>query len=282
MEFRLILDLIDTALKEDLAWGDVTAEGLFDNELEAELALVLREDGVIAGLDVARLVFQHIVPEAVWTAQCVDGDFLKAGSMLATVKGRARGLVQSERTALNFLQHLSGVATLTHRYVEVATKANPNVHVTDTRKTIPGMRYLEKYAVRMGGGHSHRHCLADMVMIKDNHLALLGQQRISLSDAVKRLRSKLGHAVKIEVEVDRLEQLEEVLAAKVETVLLDNMSLGDLRKAVALIDGRMLAEASGGVNLSTIGDIAATGVDLISVGRLTHSVSALDIGLDYL
>jgi len=282
MEFRLILDLIDTALKEDLAWGDVTAENLFDNEVQAELALVVRQEGVMAGLDVARLVFQHIVPEAIWTPFCQDGDVVKPGTTVATVKGRARGLVQSERTALNFLQHLSGIATLTHQFVQLAKAQNPDVQVTDTRKTLPGLRYLEKYAVKMGGGANHRYCLADMVMIKDNHLALLGQQRVSLSEAVKQLRSKLGHPVKIEVEVDRLEQLQEVLQTDVDAVLLDNMSPEQLKEAVKIIDGRIIAEASGGVNLSTIAQIAASGVDLISVGCLTHSPNALDIGLDYL
>ncbi|OGH01522.1 MAG: nicotinate-nucleotide diphosphorylase (carboxylating) [Candidatus Lambdaproteobacteria bacterium RIFOXYD1_FULL_56_27] len=282
MEFRLLLDLVDRALKEDLAWGDATAEGLFDGTLNCELALVFRQEGVVAGLPLAEMVFKHLDPYARFKALVEEGAWAQPGTVIARVQGTARTLVQTERTALNFLQRLCGIATLTRMYVQEARKTNDKVKIADTRKTTPGLRMLEKYAVRTGGGVNHRYCLADMVMIKDNHLALLGQQQISLKDAVAKLRAKQSHALKIQVEVDRLDQVQAVLDSGAEAILLDNMGLEHMTQAVELIQGRMLVEASGGVTLERVGAIAATGVDLISVGALTHSPKSLDIGLDYL
>lgn len=278
----MLSDLVDRALKEDLAWGDATAEGLFDGSLNCELALVLRQEGVVAGLPLAEMVFKHLDPCAQFQGLVEEGAWAGPGTVIARVQGTARTLVQTERTALNFLQRLCGIATLTRMYVQEAQKTSGKVKIADTRKTTPGLRVLEKYAVRIGGGVNHRHCLADMVMIKDNHLALLGQQKVSLKEAVLKLRAKQSHALKIQVEVDRLDQVKEVLDSGAEAILLDNMSLEDMAKAVGLIQGRMLVEASGGVTLERVGAIAATGVDLISVGALTHSPKSLDIGLDYL
>jgi nicotinate-nucleotide pyrophosphorylase (carboxylating) len=209
-----------------------------------------------------------------------DGERFEAGAVLATVEGPARGVLQGERVALNFVQRLSGIATLTAQYVAAA--AGTKARIVDTRKTTPGLRVLERYAVRCGGGWNHRFSLSDAVMAKDNHLALLtAGGAVGLTEALREARRRLPHTTHFEVEVDRLDQIESVLAAGVDTVMLDNFSIGELRAGVAQIAGRALVEASGGVTLERIGVIAGTGVDIISVGALTHSVSALDLGLDF-
>jgi len=208
-----------------------------------------------------------------------DGDAVAPGQELGVVSGPARSVLRGERVALNFLQRLSGIATLTSRYVEAVR--GTRARIVDTRKTTPGLRSLEKYAVRAGGGFNHRRDLSDAMMIKDNHLAVIRALGLSLTEAIKQARESLPHTLKIEIEVDRLDQIPEALAAGADIILLDNMSTEDLRRAVAMIDGRAMTEASGGVNLGTISEIAATGVDVISVGALTHSAPALDIGLDF-
>jgi len=231
---------------------------------------------VVAGLDIARATFQLVNPAIRLATERPDGSIVAPGDVIAAIEGPARGLLTGERTALNFLCHLSGVATATATLVSAAqgTKAR----IVCTRKTTPGLRTLEKYAVRAGGGSNHRFGLDDAMLIKDNHIALAG----GIRTAIERAKAHAGHLVKIEVEVDTLAQLEQVLALGVDAVLLDNMTTDELRQAVAMVDGRAITEASGRITATTAGAIAATGVDLISAGWLTHSSAALDIGLDYL
>jgi len=272
----LIEPLVRAALVEDLGRaGDVTTEAIIPAEATARAAIVARQPGVVAGLDLAALAFELIDPRLVFQAHVADGDAVKPGTELATISGPARGLLTGERVALNFLGRLCGIATATAAVVDAV---RPHAcRITDTRKTTPGLRAVEKYAVRAGGGSNHRFGLDDAVLIKDNHVAVAG----GVAAAVQRARAAVGHLVKIEVEVDTLAQLEQALAAGAEVVLLVNMSLDDLRTAVALCKGRAITEASGGVTLETAPAIAATGVDLISLGWLTHSVRVLDLGLDY-
>jgi nicotinate-nucleotide pyrophosphorylase (carboxylating) len=271
--------LVERALEEDLGRGDVTTDLIVPADFAARAVLRSRTQGVIAGLGVAEVVFASVDPQLRFSALVRDGDVVASGDGVAEVSGRARGILRAERVALNFLQRMSGIATLTSRYVEAAR--GTRARVVDTRKTTPGLRALEKYAVRAGGGFNHRRDLSDAMMIKDNHIAVIGALGISLTEVIKGARESLAHTLKIEVEVDRLDQIPEALAAGADIILLDNMPTQDLRSAVAMIDGRAVTEASGGVKLSTIADIAATGIDVISVGALTHSAEALDIGLDF-
>ena len=271
--------LVEHALEEDLGRGDVTSDLIVPYSVAARAVLRSRNQGVIAGLEVAAMVFAVVDAQLHFANLIADGDAVAAGHELGVVSGAARSLLRAERVALNFLQRLSGIASLTSRYVEAVR--GMRARVVDTRKTTPGLRSLEKYAVRAGGGFNHRRDLSDAVMIKDNHLAVIGALGLTLSEAISQARESLPHTLKIEIEVDRLDQIPEALAAGPDIVLLDNMSPADLKRAVALIDGRAMTEASGGVNLGTISEIAATGVDLISVGALTHSAPALDIGLDF-
>jgi nicotinate-nucleotide pyrophosphorylase (carboxylating) len=271
--------LVEAALEEDLGRGDVTSDLLVPPDLAATAALRSRSEGVIAGLDVAALVFALVDSRVDFLASIKDGDVVAAAQELAVISGAARSLLRAERVALNFLQRLSGIATLTSRYVGAVR--GTRARIVDTRKTTPGLRPLEKYAVRAGGGFNHRRDLSDAVMIKDNHLATIGARGVSLVDAVKQLRESLPHTLKIEIEVDRLDQIPAALAAGGDIILLDNMTTADLKNAVAMIDGRAMTEASGGVSPSTVAEIAASGVDVISVGALTHSAPALDIGLDF-
>jgi nicotinate-nucleotide pyrophosphorylase (carboxylating) len=280
MENRYIDPLVRAALDEDLAWGDVTTDNLINPQATGVFSLVVREDGVLAGLPVAARVFAWVEPALVWTPLKVDGEHCRSQETIARISGSLASILKGERVALNLLQRLSGIATLTDRYVQAVRGVSKTVRVVDTRKTTPGMRYLEKYAVRMGGGHNHRYCLSDAVMIKDNHLACLRRQGIGLEEAVAALRLRVSHTVRIEIEVDTLSQIESALAAGADIILLDNMTCRELADAVRLIGGKALTEASGGVRLETVADIAATGVDIISAGALTHSAPALDIGLD--
>ncbi|MBX9623602.1 MAG: carboxylating nicotinate-nucleotide diphosphorylase [Gemmataceae bacterium] len=274
--------LADLALAEDLGpVGDRTSRALIPADRTGAAAFVARAAGVVAGLPAAALVCVAVDPLLTFTPSLADGSPLERGTTLASVSGPLRALLAAERTALNFLQRLSGVASLTRKYVDAA--AGTPARVLDTRKTTPGWRLLEKYAVRMGGGTNHRLGLYDGVLIKDNHLAGMGGD---VRQAVETARSAAGNeGLPVEVEVDTLEQLEEALAARADIVLLDNMTSEQMRAAVRRRDAVSpvtLLEASGGVNLSTVAAIAATGVDRISVGALTHSAPALDIGLDYL
>lgn len=281
MDWKIALPIIENALHEDLSWGDVTSDHLIDPEQKSVLQLVLKQDGVLAGLPLAEKVFHCLDPQLEWQALHQDGESLTSGTALARISGKSQAILKAERVALNFIQRLSGIATITAQFVKEAQQGNPNIRVVDTRKTTPGLRYLEKYAVRMGGGHNHRYNLSDAVMIKDNHLAILKQAGKSLKPAITQLKQQIPHTMRVEIEIDRLDQLESVLDSGADIVLLDNMSCDTLKQAVAQTQGRAILEASGGVNLKTIRGIAATGVDIISVGALTHSAPSLDIGLDY-
>jgi nicotinate-nucleotide pyrophosphorylase (carboxylating) len=271
----LIDPVVRAALAEDLGRaGDITALACIDADATLTATFGAREAGTIAGLDCARLAVLAMDPAAKFRARAADGDAVAAGAVLAKVTGNARALLSAERTALNLLGRLSGVATLTARYV--AAVEGTKARITDTRKTTPGLRALEKYAVRCGGALNHRFGLDDAILIKDNHVAACG----GVGEAIRRARAFAGHLVKVECEVDSLKQLAEALDAGPDVVMLDNFSLKNLRVAVGMAAGRVVLEASGGVTLDTVRDIAETGVDVISVGALTHSASVLDIGLD--
>ncbi|MPM99194.1 putative nicotinate-nucleotide pyrophosphorylase [carboxylating] [bioreactor metagenome] len=267
--------LVRMALLEDLGRaGDLTTDTIVPADARAELRLVARQDGVLAGVDLARLAFVLMDGRTQFELLCGDGTVLKPGTEIARISGYSRALLSAERVALNYLCHLSGVATATHSIAQ--SIANTGARVTCTRKTMPGLRALQKYAVRVGGGSNHRFGLDDAVLIKDNHIALAGGVEI----AVQRARAGVGHMVKIELEVDTLAQLETALALGVDVVLLDNMSLDDLRTAVGMCKGRAITEASGRITPETAPAVAATGVDQIAVGWITHSTRVLDIGLD--
>ena len=267
------------ALAEDLGWGDVTTQALVDPTVQARGVVAFREAGVVAGLPVAAAVFAVLDPAVRWQSHRADGDAVATGTSVAEISGPAASLLTGERLALNYLQRLSGIATLTARYVQELE--GTGARLVDTRKTTPGLRSLEKYAVRCGGGSNHRHGLSDGVLVKDNHIAILGRQGVSLQAAVARARAAAPHGLRVEVEVDRLDQIEDVIAGGADIVLLDNMPASVLAEAVRLVAGRALTEASGGINLVHARACAEAGVDLISVGALTHSARALDIGLDF-
>ncbi|MGE8658776.1 MAG: carboxylating nicotinate-nucleotide diphosphorylase [Achromobacter sp.] len=267
--------LVRAALLEDLGRaGDLTTDAIVPADAVAQTRLVARQDGVLAGLDLARLAFRALDPAIEFRVAQRDGAELAPGTEIATVRGNARAMLSAERVALNFLCHLSGVATATASIARAI--AGYGARVTCTRKTMPGLRAVQKYAVRVGGGSNHRYGLDDAVLIKDNHIALAG----GVETAVRRARAGVGHMVKIELEVDTLAQLETALALGVDVVLLDNMSLDELRQAVAMARGRAITEASGRITPDTAAAVAATGVDQIAVGWLTHSAKVLDIGLD--
>ena len=268
--------LVRAALLEDLGRaGDLTTDAIVPATARAETALVARQAGVVAGLDLTSLAFRLVDPAIEITIERPDGTRLAPGDLVATIAGPARGMLTAERVALNFLGHLSGVASATATLVEAVR--GHKARICCTRKTMPGLRAVQKYAVRVGGGVNHRFGLDDAVLIKDNHVAVAG----GVGAAIRAARAGTGHLVKIEVEVDTLAQLEEALAVGIDAVLLDNMKPDELAKAVRMIDGRAIAEASGRITPATAPAIAAAGVDLISAGWLTHSASVLDIGLDW-
>jgi nicotinate-nucleotide pyrophosphorylase (carboxylating) len=272
----VVADAVRRALDEDLGRaGDITSRATIPEGAQARAKLVVRKGGTIAGLECARSAFHMLDEKISFRALSRDGDKVAAGAILAEIQGAAAPVLAAERVALNFVGRLSGIATLTAAYVERI--GNAKARVSCTRKTTPGLRALEKYAVRCGGGVNHRYGLDDAVLIKDNHIAVAGGVRSALDKA----RAAVGHLVKIEIEVDSLVQLREVLASgKADAVLLDNMNVKTLTEAVALVSGKLQTEASGGVTLETIAAIAATGVDLVSSGALTHSAPALDVALD--
>lgn len=273
-----IASVLRIALLEDAPWGDVTSEMLIPADAVATARLVAREAGVFSGGMVFAATMATVDPGVVVEVALDDGERFAAGDTLATVRGSARSVLRGERVALNLVQRMSGIATETARYV--AELVGTSARVVDTRKTTPGLRALERHAVRCGGGHNHRFSLSDAVLAKDNHLAVLASQGIGITEALVGLRAQLSHTTHLEVEVDRADQIEPVILAGVDTIMLDNFSLAELRAGVAQVAGRALVEASGNVSLATIRDIAGTGVDVISVGALTHSVRALDLGLD--
>ncbi|HEY0650028.1 carboxylating nicotinate-nucleotide diphosphorylase [Phenylobacterium sp.] len=271
----LIAPVIRAALTEDLGRaGDITGMACIPADARLTADFACRRGGVVAGLSCIRLTLAELDPSAACDLLTADGVVVPAGTTLARVSGNARAILTAERTALNLLGRLCGIATLTQDYVDAV--AGTKVKITDTRKTTPGLRALEKYAVRCGGGVNHRFGLDDAILIKDNHVAACG----SVGEAVRRAKAFAGHLVKVEVEVDSLVQLQEALAHAPDVIMLDNFSLADLREAVQTVDGRVTLEASGGVTLETVRAIAETGVDVISVGALTHSARVLDIGLD--
>ena len=271
--------VIQRALEEDVPFGDLTTESFVPEDASAEAVLRAREAGVFSGAEVLRRAMSALNDDVVVVPHLQDGERFTAGAELARITGPAWPILTGERTALNLVQRMSGVATVTADYVSAV--AGFGARITDTRKTTPGLRALERYAVRCGGGHNHRFGLSDAVMAKDNHLAALSKQGIGLSEAIARARGRLPHTVHIEVEVDRLDQVDAALEGGADTIMLDNFSVGDLWRGVELIAGRAQVEASGGITLNTVAEIAATGVDVISVGALTHSVRALDLGVDF-
>jgi len=278
MNPELLDDVIRRALAEDAPWGDLTSEVFLPAGSRATAVLVSREPGILSGLDVFARTFELVDERSVVEKVAADGDRIEPGTVLARVSGSAHSLLRAERIALNLSQRMTGIATLTAQYV--ALTAGTRARIVDTRKTTPGLRMLERQAVRDGGGHNHRFSLSDAVLAKDNHLAVLAAAGIPVGDAIRAARSRLGHTAHLEVEVDRIDQIEPVVSAGVDTIMLDNFTPDELREGVAIVAGRALVEASGGVNLDTVESIAATGVDLISVGALTHSVRSLDLGLD--
>ena len=270
----LIENIARAALAEDLGRrGDITSAAVIAPDLKARAALVARDEGRLAGLEIAKMIFELVDSKVDFIAQQKDGAALQAGAVIAEIHGAARSILAAERVVLNFLTHLSGIASATAMMVKLA---GPNTRLSCTRKTTPGLRSLEKQAVRLGGGYNHRFGLDDGVLIKDNHLMLSA----SLSEAVRRAKAEYGHMVKIEVEIDRLDMIDEALKAGADAVLLDNMSSEQLRAAVKQIDGRAITEASGRITPENVAAIAASGVDVISSGWLTHSAPGLDIGLD--
>jgi nicotinate-nucleotide pyrophosphorylase (carboxylating) len=277
-EVKQLKRIVSEALAEDLAYGDVTTEALVPSELEGKAAILVKKDGVLAGMDVAKEVFCQVDRSLRFKALVKDGAKVGEGKVVATIEGKMASILKSERTALNFLQHLSGIATETARYVD--TVAGTKAIITDTRKTIPGLRLLEKYAVRVGGGHNHRLNLGDGVLIKDNHLAILASCEVGIGESVKKARKRAPRTMKVEVEVESVKQAREALSAGADIIMLDNMKLKDMRRVVGLVHGRALLEASGGITLDNVRSVAETGVDLISVGALTHSAKALDISME--
>ncbi len=273
----LARDLVHQALSEDLLYGDQTTEALFPEPFSATGDAVAKEALVVAGLDLFEIVFKTLDPEINFEAAASPGQSLRAGELIARVSGDGRSILKGERTALNFMQRLSGIATLTRQYVKAVE--GTSAQVVDTRKTTPGFRALEKKAVRLGGGGNHRFHLGDLILIKDNHIVLAG----GVKNAIAQARAHSGHALKIEVEVNNPSELKEAMEANVEIIMLDNMSLDEVSMSVALIRKAAptaLIEVSGGVDLDQIGAIAACGVDIISVGALTHSARAVDISLE--
>jgi nicotinate-nucleotide pyrophosphorylase (carboxylating) len=270
--------VIDLALAEDIARGDITSQALVPPELSSLAVLLVKEAGVLAGIEVAGRVFSRVDPSLKVTALVRDGTPVKPGDIVGSIGGGVIGILKAERTALNFLQRLSGIASLTARYV--AETAGTKAGIYDTRKTTPGLRFLEKYAVRMGGGHNHRLNLGDAVLIKDNHIAALRATGLRLKDIVAKARQNAPAGVTIEVEVTSTAEAREALKAGADIIMLDNMSVQEMGRVVELSAGRAKIEASGGITLANVREVAHTGVDIISVGALTHSYRALDISLE--
>lgn len=276
MDSLLIRRLVENALVEDVGSGDITARLTVADDAISQAVIRTHEDGVLAGIDIAEMVFAVVDSSAEFTKEKKDGDWIRSGEALAFVEGNSRSLLLCERVALNFLQRLSGIATRTAKFVELVEGTRASI--VDTRKTTPGLRVVEKYAVRVGGGKNHRFGLYDGVLIKDNHIVAAG----GIANAVESARRNAPHSLRIEVEVTNLDELKQALEAGADAVLLDNMDIETMRRAVEIVNGRAIVEASGGVNEENVAEIASTGVDLISVGSLTHSVKSLDISMDFL
>ena len=268
-----IKPLIDLALKEDIGKGDITTDNIIPKDKKSEAEIIAKEDGVVCGLDVVRFVYKTIDPNIYFMKKTKDGEKVRVGQKIAVIKGNARSILSGERIVLNFLSALSGTSTTTRRYVDKIKKYNAKI--LDTRKTIPGFRILQKYAVSIGGAKNHRMGLYDMVLIKDNHIEANG----GIANSVANIRKKIPKNIKIEIEAENLEQVKEALEAKVDWIMLDNMSIEDMKKAIKLINGRTKIEASGGITLDNIEEVAKTGVDYISIGALTHSFNKIDFSM---
>ena len=266
-------NIITTALSEDINYIDVTTDYLIDDNSVSEAYYIAKDNGVLCGIEIAKRVFEILDESIVFDIKINDGEEVRKGDIIAEMKGSTKNLLKGERTALNLLQHLSGIASATNRCVKLVE--GTNARITDTRKTLPGLRALQKYAVTVGGGKNHRFNLSDGAMLKDNHIDAGG----GITKAITALREKIGHMVKIEVEVRNLDELKEALDAKADIIMLDNMSYADMKKAVEITDGRALLEASGNVTEENIRETAETGVDIISLGALTHSVKCFDISM---
>ena len=275
---RDTLDIIDRALQEDLTSQDHTTSALVPRSQIGQALLVSKEAGILSGLSVAAAVFSRVAPSLETVPVLEDGAELKAGDLIARIEGQVGGILTAERTALNFLQRMSGIATETAKYV--AEISGLPAEIIDTRKTVPGLRYLDKYSVTVGGGHNHRFNLSDGILIKDNHIAAARLGELSIEYLVKHASEKAPHTLKVEIEVETIDEAKEAIDAGADIILLDNMSIEDMAQAAKMSKGRALTEASGGINLDNVRKVAETGVDLISVGALTHSVKALDISLD--
>ena len=273
-----VYNLIDAALSEDQGFNDPTTQALIPAEIQAVGMVRAKAVGMLAGIDVCLAVFQRMDSALKTEGLKTDGSALSPGDDIARVEGSAASILRAERVALNFLQRMSGIASDTNLYVQAVQGSNSRI--VDTRKTAPGHRYLDKYSVRMGGGHNHRLNLADGILIKDNHIEALRSREMGLGQVVQLALSRASHTIKVEVEVETLEQLQEALDAGAHIIMLDNMPVETMREAMGIVNGRAVVEASGGINLETVRSVAETGVDLISIGGLTHSVTALDISLD--
>jgi len=274
--WKQVEEAIDHALAEDVSFGDVTTEALIPPEQQGRASIIARGEGILAGVEVAKAVFLKVDPSMRFEASVQDGAKVRKKDVVAVIEGKVASILKGERVALNFLTRLSGIASETARYVE-ATKGL-KAQITDTRKTTPGIRVLEKYAVRVGGGKSHRQHLGDGILIKDNHLAALRSLGVELKEAIERARQR--STLKIEVEVESVEQAQVALEAGADVIMLDNMAIEDMRQVIELAQGRALIEASGGITLDNVRQVAEVGVDLISVGALTHSARSLDLSLE--
>ncbi len=274
-ENPLVREIIQLALKEDIGSGDITTEAVIEEDKEVNAKLVAKEDFILAGLPIFKKVFKFLSPQIHFEDFHKDGDLVKKGKIISRIKGSASCILKGERVALNFLQRMSGIATITRKFVERISYTDAKI--LDTRKTAPGNRILDKYAVKVGGGKNHRLGLYDGILIKDNHIALLG----SVRKAIRLVKKNAPHTLKIEVEVENLDQLKEAIDEGADIVLLDNMDIDQIREAVRIGKGKVLIEVSGGVNLENVKEIAETGVDFISVGAITHSVKGVDISLEF-
>lgn len=275
MEIEKIDLIIKAALKEDMPEGDITSESIIPSEKESEAFILAKEEGVLAGIEVAKRVFELINPEVVFKKNLEDGQAFGKGETLAQIRGHSISLLKGERTSLNFIQRLSGIATATRKFVQVV--AGTKTKILDTRKTTPGLRILEKYAVRMGGGTNHRFNLSEMVLIKDNHLKIAG----NIPQAVRKAKENVKEGVKIEVEVTNLAEVKEAVQSGADMIMLDNMKMEEIKEAVEWVKGRVQLEVSGKVDLRNVKEIASLGVDFISIGSLTHSYRSLDMSMEF-